>query len=96
MANIAAEELPRAEAYSDEFTNVLMNMNGVAFMALLIVFIYKDYLILLLFIVIYAVNTFSSDRENGTMKFTLLTVWTKTLIAGKLVFMACAIGVISC
>lgn len=97
MANIAAEELPRAEAYSDEFTNVLMNMNGVAFAKLFLTdFIYKDYIsFFLLFVVIYAVNTFSSDRENGTMKFTLLTgVDQKTLIAGKLVFMACAIGVI--
>ncbi len=45
MANIAAEELPRAEAYSDEFTNVLMNMNGVAFAKLFLTdFIYKDYI----------------------------------------------------
>jgi len=97
MANMAAENLPRAEAYSEEMTQVLLNMNGVSFAKLFLTdFIYKDYIsFFLIFIVIFAVNTFSSDRENGTMKFTLLTgVDQGTLIGGKLVFMACAIGVI--
>ena len=97
MADIAAKNLPRAQFYTEEFKSVLMNMNGVTFAKLSLTdFIYKNNLpFFLIFVVIHTVNTFSSDRENGTMKFTLLTgVDKETLIAGKLMFMASSIGMI--
>ena len=97
MADIAAENLPRAQYYSEEFKTVLMNMDGITFAKLSLTdFIYKNNLpFFLIFIVIHTVNTFSSDRENGTMKFTLLTGVDKgTLITGKLVFTTSSIGVI--
>ncbi len=97
MANIVAENLPRAHEYTEDFKNVLMNMDGVAFAKLSLTdFVYKNNLpFFLIFIVIHTVNAFSSDRENGTMKFTLLTgVDNGTLMTGKLVFIACSIGVI--
>lgn len=90
MANIAVNNLPRSETYSNELKNCLLNIDCLNFSRLFLTdFIYKGYFsFYILFVVLIAANIFSNDRENGNMKFTLLTgINIKYMYMGKYLFM---------
>lgn len=90
MSEIAINNLPKAQYYAEDLKETLININGVLFAKLFLTdFIYKGYFsFFLIFTIIIAVTTFSSDRESGNMKFTLLAGADRnTLIMGKLMFL---------
>lgn len=92
MANIAVNNLPKAETYSDEMKHILMHINGVNFSKLFLTdFIYKGYFsFYILFIVLIAADVFPIDNESGNMKFALLTgVKSSQLFMGKIAYMFC-------
>ena len=89
MAETVIKNLPKAQSLSEEIKNALLNLNGTVFSTLFLTdYIYKSYFsFFLIFIVTNAVHLFSFDRENGTMKFSLLTgVERETLLYWKLLF----------
>ena len=88
MEEIVLNRNPRMNSYPDKLIATLSELNGIRFAQLFLSdFIYKGFFFLyILSIVILTADIFAYDRENGTLKYTLLTgVTTKQVILGKVV-----------